>query len=184
MIAFPTFATTLLAGIWHGGALPFILYGALHGVYLCVNHIWRLHRAPFEAPTPLRAAALYSILWRAVLTYGAVLLAEIVFRAKNVSDAAMLVGGMLGFHGAGFPMSASLGYHCAFVLALGAIAFGTPNVYQMLNGWSPALTNPEPLRWQFLAWRPTWLSAAGIGALFAVAVLYCERTTQFLYFQF
>jgi alginate O-acetyltransferase complex protein AlgI len=184
MIAFPTFATTLLAGIWHGGALPFILYGALHGVYLCVNHVWRLHRAPFEAPTPLRAAALYSILWRAVLTYGAVLLAEIVFRAKNVLDAAMLVGGMLGLHGAGLPMSASLGYHCAFVVALGAIAFGAPNVYQMLNDRSPALTRLKPLRRQFLAWRPTRLSAAGIGALFAAAALYCERTTQFLYFQF
>jgi hypothetical protein len=56
-------------------------------------------------------------------------------------------------------------------------------VYQILNSWSPALKKVKPMRWQFLAWRPTWVNAAGIGALLAVAALYLERSTQFLYFQ-
>jgi alginate O-acetyltransferase complex protein AlgI len=184
MIALPTLATTLLAGIWHGAALQFIFYGALHGVYLCVNHVWRIFHRPFVAPTPLRTVALYSIAWRVVLTYCAVLLAEIFFRAKNASDAAILLGGMLGFHGTDFPLPVPLVYHCAFVVVLGIVAFGTPNVYQILNSWSPALTKVKPMRWQFLAWRPTWPNAAGIGALLAVAALYLERTTEFLYFQF
>jgi hypothetical protein len=127
---------------------------------------------------------LYSIAWRVVLTYCAVLLAEIFFRAKSASDAAILLGGMLGFHGTDFPLPVPLVYHLAFVVVLGIVAFGTPNVYQILNSWSPALTKVKPMCWQFLAWRPTWVNAAGIGALLAVAALYLERTTQFLYFQF
>jgi alginate O-acetyltransferase complex protein AlgI len=184
MIAYPTIATTLLAGIWHGPALQFIAYGLLHGVFLSVNHAWRLFRRPFVVPESLRAAAVYSIAWRVTLTYCAVLLAEIVFRASSVSDAAALVGSMTGFHGSGFPLSVPDASHGALVLVLGGVAFGFPNVYQMLNDWSPALTRVKPLRRQFPVWRPTWTSAAALGALLAVAALCCEGTTQFLYFQF
>jgi alginate O-acetyltransferase complex protein AlgI len=218
MIAFPTLATTLVAGIWHGAAVQFIVYGVLHGVYLCVNHVWRIFHRPFVAPTPLRAVALYSIVWRVVLTYCAVLVAQIVFRAQSVADASILVEGMLGIHGTGFPLSVPLDIihyfgplqgwllnhrilsvglretydsitsplvaHCALVLVLGIVAFGSPNVYQLLNDWSPALTKVKSMRWRFLEWRPTWVTAAGIGALLAVAALWSGRTAQFLYFQF
>jgi D-alanyl-lipoteichoic acid acyltransferase DltB (MBOAT superfamily) len=184
MIAFPTLATTLLAGVWHGAALQFLLFGALHGVFLSVNHVWRIFRGPFVFPKSLRAAVAYSVVWRVALTYCAVLLAQIVFRAKGVPDAALLVKGMLGFHGTEFPLPTQLVYHCGYVLVLGIVAFGTPNVYQMLNSWSPALTGVGSMRWHWLAWRPTWLNAVGAGALLAVATLLFQRTTQFLYFQF
>ena len=184
MIAFPTFTTTLAAGIWHGAALQFILFGALHGVFLSANHVWRIFHQPFVVPKSFRAVVVYSVVWRVVATYCAVLLAEICFRAKSVSDAILLVRGMLGFHGVELALPTPLIYHCGFVLVLGIIAFGTPNVYQMLNTWSPALTKVKSTRWYWLAWRPTWLSAVGIGALFALATLLSQRTTQFLYFQF
>src|SRR5271169_3782490 len=32
--------TMLLGGLWHGAAWTFVAWGALHGVYLCVNHAW------------------------------------------------------------------------------------------------------------------------------------------------
>ena len=32
--------TMLLGGLWHGAAWTFVVWGALHGVYLCVNHAW------------------------------------------------------------------------------------------------------------------------------------------------
>ena len=30
----------LLGGLWHGAAWTFVVWGALHGAYLCVNHAW------------------------------------------------------------------------------------------------------------------------------------------------
>ena len=32
--------TMLLGGLWHGAAWTFVLWGALHGLYLCINHAW------------------------------------------------------------------------------------------------------------------------------------------------
>src|SRR5947208_727657 len=32
--------TMLLGGLWHGAAWTFVVWGALHGAYLCINHAW------------------------------------------------------------------------------------------------------------------------------------------------
>lgn len=32
--------TMILGGIWHGAGWNFIVWGLLHGTYLCVNHLW------------------------------------------------------------------------------------------------------------------------------------------------
>jgi D-alanyl-lipoteichoic acid acyltransferase DltB (MBOAT superfamily) len=183
LIAFPTFATVLIAGIWHGAGLPFILYGVLHGIYLTANHAWRLFRRPFVIPEAWSWRAGYSIVWRWLLTYGAVLLAEISFRSRSLSDALRLLSGMLGLHpsAASQPLSP---YHLALILALMLVAFACPNVYQFLGEASPALTAVAPLKMPQLAWRPHWRIAIGIGFLLAMTALFSQRTVQFLYFQF
>ena len=33
--------TMVLGGLWHGAGLTFVMWGALHGFYLIVNHAWR-----------------------------------------------------------------------------------------------------------------------------------------------
>jgi alginate O-acetyltransferase complex protein AlgI len=33
--------TMLLGGLWHGAGWTFVLWGGLHGLYLCINHGWR-----------------------------------------------------------------------------------------------------------------------------------------------
>src|SRR5690606_424877 len=37
--------TMLLGGLWHGAGWTFVAWGALHGVYLVVNHAWIALRA-------------------------------------------------------------------------------------------------------------------------------------------
>ncbi len=41
VLAWPTLATMLLSGVWHGAGYTFLLWGLLHGLYLIVNHAWR-----------------------------------------------------------------------------------------------------------------------------------------------
>src|SRR5262249_33240811 len=41
VLAWPTLATMLLSGVWHGAGYVFLLWGLLHGFYLIVNHAWR-----------------------------------------------------------------------------------------------------------------------------------------------
>ena len=38
------FLTMLIGGLWHGAAWTFVIWGALHGVFLIVNHGWRALR--------------------------------------------------------------------------------------------------------------------------------------------
>src|SRR5579863_7957836 len=33
--------TMLLGGLWHGAGWNFLIWGGLHGLYLCVNHLWQ-----------------------------------------------------------------------------------------------------------------------------------------------
>src|SRR5579872_3966389 len=35
------FITMLLGGLWHGAGWTYVAWGALHGVYLIINHAWR-----------------------------------------------------------------------------------------------------------------------------------------------
>ena len=52
--------TMLLGGLWHGAAWTFVVWGALHGAYLCINHAWSNYgpegRAAFRARRRCRGA--------------------------------------------------------------------------------------------------------------------------------
>src|SRR5437763_2683355 len=47
--------TMLLGGLWHGAAWTFVAWGALHGVYLCINHAWSNY-GPAAGPRFARVA--------------------------------------------------------------------------------------------------------------------------------
>jgi alginate O-acetyltransferase complex protein AlgI len=82
------------------------------------------------------------------------------------------------------PLQGTVVLHTGFVLVLGVIAFGSPNIYQILGRWSPALTAVKSLPARLSTWHPNWVNAAAFGVLLAVAVLYLQRAVSFLYFQF
>jgi D-alanyl-lipoteichoic acid acyltransferase DltB (MBOAT superfamily) len=44
--------TMLLGGLWHGANWTFVVWGALHGCYLCIERLFR----PKKAPTDVSAA--------------------------------------------------------------------------------------------------------------------------------
>jgi len=43
-------ATMLLGGLWHGAAWTFVIWGALHGIYLVINHAWQALRERLFGP--------------------------------------------------------------------------------------------------------------------------------------
>jgi alginate O-acetyltransferase complex protein AlgI len=184
LIVLPTFATVLVAGVWHGAGLTFVLYGALHGVYLSANHAWRTFHRPYAMPASLSWSAVYAIAWRVALTYMAVLLAQIVFRVPSIADALSVLAALAGLHGVGLPFAGNFLPHTLFILALMVLAFGFPNVYQFLGEYSPALSAVKPMKWPGLTWRPDWRVATAVGVLLAVTALCSQRSVQFLYFQF
>src|ERR1700761_3796030 len=67
--------TMVLGGLWHGAAWTFVAWGALHGVYLCINHAWN-----HFSPAPPRFAPLAKLA-TGTLTFLAVVVAWVFFRA-------------------------------------------------------------------------------------------------------
>ena len=192
LVAFPTILTMFLAGIWHGAGFQFMVFGLLHGLYLTINHAWRL--AASDRPALQRFMP-----WPAgmALTAAAVLVGQVFFRAASVSDALTVLGGLLNLHeGAAIangPMVHMVPTTSTFLLAPTAAALGLaacflitwlmPNTQEIL-GQAPteAAHNPGILR--TARWRVSLASATIVIALFAGCFILLDASTSFLYFQF
>jgi D-alanyl-lipoteichoic acid acyltransferase DltB (MBOAT superfamily) len=188
MIGFPTMVTILIAGVWHGAGMQFVIFGALHGSYLCVNHLWRILRpldaAGQAAAAPL-AVRLWRNVWRVALTYLAVLVAEVFFRAGSVNDALGLLSGMMGVNGAAWAVPSRWQFiELLLGLSVVLIAFCAPNVYQIMDQWSPALTKVRSTLRGMQLWQPNFRWALIGGTLLFAASLRLDQSAPFLYFQF
>jgi D-alanyl-lipoteichoic acid acyltransferase DltB (MBOAT superfamily) len=163
--------TMLLGGLWHGAGWTFVAWGALHGIYLCINHGWRA----LEARRP-RLKRLGIIGWP--LTFVAVVMAWVFFRAPNMSVAlsilgAMTTGAMTG-PGTGAPLREEL------LLTSAAICFLLPNTIQWA-GYDPHQAKPPLLWYQF---RPSAAFGFATGVMLLASVAYMTRISPFIYFQF
>jgi len=86
--------TMLLGGLWHGAEWTFVIWGALHGSYLVVEH--GLKSVSFSRQ-------LVSAWWvRCILlavTFLLVTIAFVIFRAENLQQAMSIYAGMAGLGG-------------------------------------------------------------------------------------
>jgi len=185
--------TMLLGGLWHGAGWTFLLWGGLHGAYLCLNNGWRwlTRRLALPAiPRPLGVA----------LTLVAVLVAWVPFRAGNfeldpagsTADALAatrsILSSMFGLHGfGGWPDKAARVAESAAPLKLLAPLLAClllPNTQQIFRRYRPTASPlPRgPRRWW--QWRPTAPFAAATLALLAVVGLNFDKVSEFIYFQF
>jgi D-alanyl-lipoteichoic acid acyltransferase DltB (MBOAT superfamily) len=209
LLAGPTLLTMLISGIWHGAGFMFILWGLVHGAYICVNHAWRMF-----VVARWRDKERYARIARApafVLTFLCVVFAMVLFRSATGHAARDLLEGMLGLNGISFPralaeplhLAGALGkfvtlteggasdliFGSAWVAALLGIALLLPNSLQLLAKYEPVVgTGPRPAKHPVLAhalsWRPSVAWAAAVGVLTVAAVLRLGGPSEFLYWQF
>ena len=91
----------LLGGLWHGAGWTFVIWGALHGFYLVVNHAWHAVRRSLghdlEHSTPAGRTV------SRLITLTAVIFAWVLFRAESFSGAMNIISGMVGLNGFALP---------------------------------------------------------------------------------
>lgn len=190
MIAAPIFITMTLAGIWHGAGFQFLIFGLLHGIYLTINHAWRIFRPARFSRTPAsRAGQAATVIVQVLLTYLAAVVAQVFFRAASTGDAIGLLSGMIGLHGAPILFGwqerfGSLSNSVAQVALYFAIVWILPNSQQIMERFSPALGQIQKTRFGILQWNPSvrWALLMGVAGSLAIASL--SHHTEFLYFQF
>src|SRR6476620_163403 len=73
----------LLGGLWHGANWTFVVWGAVHGLMLALNHAWRA--IPLSRSLALKKGLAQRV--AVAMTFVAVTLAWIPFRADNLADA-------------------------------------------------------------------------------------------------
>ncbi|MFO1468560.1 MAG: MBOAT family O-acyltransferase [Steroidobacteraceae bacterium] len=210
LLALPTLLTMLVSGIWHGAGYVFALWGLLHGVYLVINHAWRLGVARYWPDRKAYARLMTPAGF--LLTFIAVVVAMVLFRSPDVTTAGSIYRGMLGFGGVELPRLfidrlAAHGLHFAqftpaagvsalqflqpllWISALLLIALLLPNSIQLLAPHQPVLdasqrpsnTGLARLR---LQWNPTLPWAVVIAAMVVAAVMRMGGPSEFLYWQF
>jgi len=147
--------TMLLGGLWHGAGWTFVVWGGLHGAFLCVNH----HARSMQIKVHWLAAR--------ALTFTGVVVAWIFFRARDLDHALNILAGCAGGNGFNLhPRYASK--EEIFFILLALIAVNTlPNSMQLASGMKPAVK---------------WLAFAVL--LAAVALTMLNNPSEFLYFQF
>ena len=179
MVAFPTVATMLLTGLWHGAGIRFLIFGLLHGIYLTANQAWRHFRQHRPAAAHGAPRGLERSLMR-IGVYLQVALALVFFRADSLWSSLHLLGDLFGAHGAGHLgslLDASLGF------ALFPVVWYLPNTQQLLNEESSTQAAPTP--WlPNLRWRPNLGWGLVMAVLFFAVLANLGRPASFLYFQF
>jgi len=90
------FATMVLGGLWHGAHWNFIIWGALHGVYLIANQFVRAIAKSFGVLNVVETAKSIRISSWAI-TFIAAVIAWVFFRATTTAGAISMTQSMFGF---------------------------------------------------------------------------------------
>jgi D-alanyl-lipoteichoic acid acyltransferase DltB (MBOAT superfamily) len=161
-----TFFAMGIAGLWHGAAMTFVVYGFLHGTYLAINQYWRKKKLPNIPAFPG---------W--VLTFVAVDIADTYFSASSLR--------------AGTQHTLAL-FNPSHALSLVNLKALTVNNFPIQNSAlllvAAALlailgASSEQRARDF---RPTWFNCAGTVALLLVGFLFTNSSipVPFIYFKF
>jgi alginate O-acetyltransferase complex protein AlgI len=99
----------LLGGLWHGASWNFVIWGALHGIYLCVYHAWKQGTGHVAETRRERGLALQSVV-SAGCVYVLVSFTWLFFRSHDMTTTIAYLSGLFafqgGFEGAVIPVAA------------------------------------------------------------------------------
>ena len=163
------FITMVLAGLWHGAAWTFVIFGAIHGSVLAIER-YLFPSAPkgVAASQPAASSSFVAIWGQRVLTFNIFCLSLAFFRAPSLNAAVHFLGGLSNFawhseHASAF-----------FMLSLFAIPlFIVDLLMEASKQEYPFATTPYSLRMGFAA-----------AALIVLALFSGNSLNAFVYFRF
>lgn len=169
------FTSMLIIGLWHGAGWTYVIWGALHGLLLMINHQWR--RLGVRLPQTLAWA----------MTFLCVVFCWVIFRAGNIQDGLTMISTMLDVHTFALPDEKR------YVNALGGIGipfihWGMPKLLHQAVLIELVLLVvvskvKNPLMWME-DFKPNWKWFVIVLAMGIAALCQLNTYTEFLYFQF
>jgi len=164
------FITMGLGGLWHGASWNFVIWGLLNGLFLCVFKTARHFKITRFIP---EFAAMF-------ITFHAVCLTRVFFRAKTFDDAIHLLKAMLNpFHwqrivepaGSVEAGNSFLAPESALLIVIAFLS-----VHALIRYLHPRIQQP--------VWREAGIATAYCIFLYFLLTLGGQSSQQFIYFQF
>ncbi|MCF7561792.1 MBOAT family protein [Sabulilitoribacter multivorans] len=154
--------TMLLGGLWHGAAWTFVVWGALHGIYLVIERLLknRIH---------IKINAFNGVLL-ALLTYMLVNFTWVFFRAREFSTAKNMINSMLFINSDGEKILQSFDIIKVFLLI----------TLLFICHWVMRNTSMKEVSLK----TPAWLLGIVWAIMFFLIVISQGTGEQFIYFQF
>ena len=126
------FITMLLGGLWHGAAIKFVVWGALHGVGLAIHRVW----SKFFNLGTTRFGKIVSVL----ITFHFVAFCWMYFRAADINTVWVMLENIANNFGVEEIVSRVSAYWRVFVLML--LGYGVhllpSNLKNRVQGWFTA----------------------------------------------
>jgi alginate O-acetyltransferase complex protein AlgI len=181
--------TMTLGGLWHGAGWQFIVWGALHGAMLVVNHFWAKIIKANAFLSWLSKRMLYRA-FMVVVTFAALAVTWVFFRADSIDSAWRIVEGMMGLNDVRSVTSWGKGIAMAFPLYF-IFVWAFPNSVQIARRFPVALRT-EPFadklllnrRFRLLEFRFNLFWAIFSLVLFLAGWFSLSNLSPFIYFQF
>jgi alginate O-acetyltransferase complex protein AlgI len=161
--------TMLLGGLWHGAAWTFVIWGAIHGFYLSVEHYRRGRRERLGLPEPPDTVRRR---WtQRIVTFNLVCFAWVFFRSESLENAFQVLGRLI---------DPSHWFDASPLITVGvllAIAVGIAEQYIPRAAWSRAMA------------RFSYLAPVVQGVVLGVVLLLTNTmgpsgVAPFIYFRF
>jgi len=161
------FLTMLLGGLWHGAAWTFVIWGALHGLWLVIHRFWSLRRE--SSPGGKHHGGWILKLGAWLVTIHLVCLGWLFFRAQSFEQAWQ----MLSLFGAPWKWS-DYAATCASLI----LFFAGP--WMLFEAWQES--NKDRLVLTDVSWP--WRLGLYLYVLLMVVFFPSPVAVEFIYFQF
>ncbi len=197
--------TMLIGGLWHGAGWTFVFWGAMHGVAIVLNHMWR----NFKKRVGINKESKVGNAMSCVVTFFFCVVCWVFFRAENLNSAVIILKSMFGFNEFIVPHYLSgiankmswLGVRAEdvlniihvrnfiiFGLLISVIVWVMPNTQQFMCKYHPSFDIFKGKKLNSFSdkiqWKPNliWMLITSIIA--AISILYISRASEFIYFNF
>lgn len=174
--------TMFLGGLWHGAGWMFAFWGVLHGFYLCVNYGFQTLKR--STAWGLQRTTFFGTLFSRLITFIAVIIGWVFFRADSFCGAKNLMKGMSGLNGFNFSNEMSIEFNIQLLFLLIVVWF-MPNTQEIMQNHKPTLKteilNLSPVQFQ---WNPTKYIAVIFSIILVYSLISLSNPSEFLYFQF
>lgn len=176
---FNLFMVFFISGIWHGAAMTFVIWGAIHGIIIVLEKATSKQRKSVFAKINLTKENVVGKLFFIGITFTIVCFAWIFFRANSAKDSWAIVAKILSFQKSDIAIASDLGmnaieFYASFVFIIFMLSFE----------WFHAKYNlAKQLARQHIAARWTLYVVAAV-TIIIFGVYGSFKESEFIYFQF